>query len=59
MRDDCGAPWYEEYLWRRCDDAWGAQKFEDHCIFWIALSQNIGHIFCPRFFLAVNDNQDI
>ena len=31
--DACGAPWYEESLWGRCRDAWGAPKFEDHCIF--------------------------
>ena len=55
MGDSCGAPWYEECMWRRCDDAWGAPKH----FFWIALSQNIGHIFCTRFCLAVNDNQDI
>ena len=38
---------------------WGTPKFEDHCIFWIALSQNIGHIFYTRFFMVVNDNQVI
>ena len=32
-------------------------KFEDCCIFWIALSQDIGHIFCTRYCVAVNDNQ--
>ena len=56
--DACGASWHEECLWRRCHDARGAPNFEDYCIFWIALSQNVGHIFCTRFCLAVNDNQD-
>ena len=27
--------------------------------FWIPLNQNIGHIFCTRFCVAVNDNQVI
>ena len=57
--DACGAPWYEQYLWEKCNDAWGAPKFEDYCTFWIPLSQNIGHIFCTRFCMAVNDNQVI
>ena len=55
----CSASWYQKCLWRRCNDAWGASKFKDRCIFWIALSQNVGHIFCTRFCLAVNDNQVI
>ena len=41
------------------NDAWGAPKFEDHCIFWIILSQNIGHIFCTWFCMVVNNNQVI
>ena len=57
--DACGAPWYEECFWERCNDAWGAPTLEDYCIFWIALSQNIGHIFRTRFCMAVNDNQVI
>ena len=57
--DACGAPWYEECLWERWNDAWGAPKFEDYCIFWIALIQNFGNIFCTRFCMAVNDNQVI
>ena len=54
--DACGAPWYEECLREICNDACGAPKFEDYCIFWTALSQNIGHIFCTRFCMAINDN---
>ena len=54
-----GAPWYEECLWGRCSDAWDASKFENHCIFWIVLCQNIGHIFCTRFCIPVDDNQVI
>ena len=57
--DACVAPWYEECLWERCSDAWDAPKFEDYCIFWIALSQSIGHFFCTRFCMAVNNNQVI
>ena len=35
------------------------QSLRTTAFFWITLSQNIGHIFCTRFCLAVNDNQDI
>ena len=35
------------------------QSLRTTAFFWIALSQNIGHIFCARFCLAVNDNQDM
>ena len=35
------------------------QSLRTTAFFWIALSQNIGRIFCSRFCLAVNDNQDI
>ena len=35
------------------------QNIEDHCSFWIALSHNIGHIFCTRFCMVVNNNQVI
>ena len=46
---------YEKRLRRRCDGAWAAPKFKNHYIFWIALNQNIGHIFSTRFCLAAND----
>ena len=35
------------------------QSLRTTAFFWIALSQKIGHIFCTRFCLAVNNNQII
>ena len=35
------------------------KSLRTNAFFWIALNQNIGHIFCTRFYLAVNNNQDI
>ena len=32
------------------------QSLRSTAFFWIALSQNIGHIFCTRFCLAAYDN---